>query len=149
VTVVRLPSWGEVLRGPWALRLRSGGTGAWLMRSEADAVPELECRFLDARAARTTGGALQELGEAFQLEVPLGTFADLPDAVAGDDTIALLVLDAERLLSDEPDALAALVGALRDASDRLSLHVIFQARDLTPDAEAVLTEFGVAEIARA
>ena len=147
MTVVRLPSWGEVLRGPWALRLRSGGNGAWLLRSEADSVPELEVRFLDSRAARTTGGALQELGEAFQLEVPLGAFGDLPDAVAGDATIALLVLDADRLLSDEPEALAPLVAALRDAADRLSLHVIFQARDLTPDAEAVLTEFGVAEIA--
>jgi hypothetical protein len=29
----------------------------------------------------------------------------------------------------------------------VSLHVIFQARELTADAEAVLTEFGVAEIA--
>jgi hypothetical protein len=36
---------------------------------------------------------------------------------------------------------------LRDTSERLPLHVIFQARELTPDAEAVLTEFGVAEIA--
>lgn len=147
MTVVRLPSWPEVLRGPWALRLRSGGTGIWLMRGEADAVPELECRFLDSRAARTTLGALQELGQAFQLGVPLGAFDDLPDAVAGDATIALLVLDADRLLSDEPEALSTLVGALRDASDRLPLHVIFQARDLTPGAEAVLAEFGVAEIA--
>lgn len=147
MTVIRLPSWGEVLRGPWAIRLRSGGSGVWLMRGEADSVPELECRFLDGRAARTTSGALDELGQAFQLEVPLGAFGDLPDAVAGDETIALLVLDTDRLLSDEPEALASLVGALRDASDRLALHVIFQARDLTPDAEAVLTEFGVAEIA--
>jgi hypothetical protein len=147
VSVIRLPSWGEVLRGPWAIRLRSGGSGVWLMRGEADSVPELECRFLDGRAARTTPGALEELGQAFQLEVPLGAFGDLPDAVAGDGTIALLVLDTDRLLSDEPEALASLVGALRDASDRLALHVIFQARDLTPDAEAVLTEFGVAEIA--
>jgi len=147
MSTIRLPSWGEVLRGPWALRLRSGGTGVWLMRGEADAVPELECRFLDSRAAPTTAGALEELGQAFQLEVPLGAFGDLPDAVAGDGTIALLVLDTDRLLSDEPEALASLVGALRDASDRLALHVIFQARDLTPEAEAVLTEFGVAEIA--
>ena len=147
MSVIRLPSWGEVLRGPWAIRLRSGGSGVWLMRGEADSVPELECRFLDSRAARTTAGALEELGQAFQLDVPLGAFGDLPDAVAGDGTIALLVLDTDRLLSDEPEALASLVGALRDASDRLALHVIFQARDLTPDAEAVLTEFGVAEIA--
>jgi hypothetical protein len=117
------------------------------MRGEADAVPDLQCRFLDSRAARTTAGALEELGQAFQLEVPLGAFGDLPDAVAGNETIALLVLDTDRLLSEEPEALAPLLGALRDASDRLELHVIFQARELTPEAEAVLTEFGVAEIA--
>ncbi len=118
------------------------------MRGEADSVPDLECRFLDSRAARTTTGALEELGQAFQLEVPLGALGDLPDAVTGDGTtIALLVLDTDRLLSDEPESLASLVGALRDASDRVALHVIFQARELTLDAEAVLTEFGVAEIA--
>ena len=61
MTVIRLPSWGEVLRGPWAIRLRSGGSGVWLMRGEADSVPGLECRFLDSRAARTTSGALEEL----------------------------------------------------------------------------------------
>lgn len=147
MSAVRLPSWAEVLRGPWALRLRSGGTGAWLMRSEADAVPELECRFLDSRAARTTSGALEELEQAFELEVPLRGFGDLPQAVAGEATIALLVLDTDRLLGDEPEALAPLVAALRDASERLALRVIFQARELTPEAEAVLTEFGVAEIA--
>ena len=147
MTVVRLPSWSEVLRGPWALRLRSGGTGAWLMRSEADAVPELVCRFLDSRAARTTSGALEELEQAFELEVPLSGFGELPEAAAGQRTLALLVLDTDRLLSDEPEALAPLVAALRDVSERRELRVIFQARELTPDAEAVLAEFGVAEIA--
>jgi hypothetical protein len=29
----------------------------------------------------------------------------------------------------------------------MPLRVVFQARELTPDAEAVLAEFGVAEIA--
>src|SRR3979490_809448 len=132
MTAIRLPSWGEVLRGPWALRLRSGGTGVWLMRGEAESVPELECRFLDGRAARTATGALQELGQAFELEVPLGGFGDLPDAVEG--------AGASGLLMDETDALAPLLAALRAAADRVSLHVIFQARELTPDAEAVLTE---------
>jgi len=147
MTMIRLPSWGEVLRGPWALRLRSGGTGAWLMRSEADTVPELSCRWLDGRAARTAAGALEELGQAFELEVPLGGFRDLPDAVDAAETIALLVLDADRLLADETEALTPLVAALKESSDRMSLHVIFQARELTPEAEAVLTEFGVAEVA--
>jgi hypothetical protein len=147
MSMIRLPSWGEVLRGPWALRLRSGGTGAWLMRSEADTVPELSCRWLDGRAARTAAGALEELGQAFELEVPLGGFGDLPAAVDAAETIALLVLDADRLLADETEALTPLVAALKESADRMSLHVIFQARELTPEAEAVLTEFGVAEIA--
>ena len=147
MTRIRLPSWGEVLRGPWALRLRSGGTGIWLMRGEAESVPSLECRFLDGRAARTASGALQELGQAFELAVPLGDFDDLPDAVESDGELALLVLDADRLLADETEALAPLLAALRAAADRVPLHVIFQAGELTADAEAVLTEFGVAEIA--
>src|SRR6266545_50805 len=110
MSVIRLPSWGEVLSGPWALRLRSGPTGAWLMRGEAEAIEDLDCRFVVGVAARTTGDALAEIGDALELEVPLG-------------------------------------GALRAAADRVRLHVIFQARELTPDAEAVLAEFGVAEIA--
>jgi len=59
----------------------------------------------------------------------------------------LLVLDADRLLADEPAQLAPLVAGLRSAADQMVLRVIFQARELTPDAEAVLEEFGVAEIA--
>jgi hypothetical protein len=145
--IVRLPSWGEVLAGPWALRLRSGPTGAWLMRGEAEAVDDLECRFVAGVAARTAGGALLELSDAFGLEVPLGRWDDLPDAVPEDRRTALLVIDSERLLEDEPAELAPLVGALRATADRVDLHVIFQARELTPEAEAVLAEFGVAEIA--
>jgi hypothetical protein len=147
MSMIRLPSWAEVLRGPWALRLRSGGTGAWLMRSEADSVPELSVRWLDGRAARTAAGALEELGQAFELAEPLHGFGELPGVVSRGETIALLVLDADRLLADETDALTALVAALKESADRMSLHVIFQARELTPEAEAVLTEFGVAEIA--
>jgi hypothetical protein len=131
--------------GPWALRLRSGSTGPWLMRGEADDA-ELDVRFLAASAARTTVDALAELGTAFELEVPLGGFDDVPDAVARERATALLVLDADRLLADEPPQLAPLVAALRSAADRMPLRVVFQARELTPEAEAVLSEFGVAEI---
>jgi hypothetical protein len=144
--VIRLPSWREVLEGPWALRLRSGSTGPWLMRGEAND-DELDVRFLAGRAAATAADALHELETAFELEVPLGGFDDLVDAVAGERPIAVLVLDADRLLADEPAQLAALVGSLRSAADRVLLRVIFQARVLQPDAEAVLSEFGVAEIA--
>jgi hypothetical protein len=144
--VIRLPSWREVFEGPWALRLRSGSTGPWLMRGEArDDVHDV--RFLAGSAARTTPDALAELGTAFELEVPLGGFDDLPDAVVSERPLALLVLEADRLLADDPAQLASLVGALRSAADRVHLRVIFQARELSPDAEAVLSEFGVAEVA--
>jgi hypothetical protein len=146
VNVIRLPSWREVLEGPWALRLRSGSTGPWLMRGEAND-DELDVRFVAGVAARTALDALAELATAFELEVPLGGFDDLPDAVAAERPVALLVLDTDRLLADEPAQLAPLVAGLRSAAERTLLRVIFQARELTPDAEAVLAEFGVAEIA--
>jgi hypothetical protein len=146
MTMIRLPSWREVLDGPWALRLRSGSTGPWLMRGEAR--DELvDVRFLAGVAARTAGDALSELGTAFELEIPLGGFDDLADAVTPGRPLALLVLDADRLLADEPAQLAAFVAGLRSAADRTVLRVVFQARELTAEAEAVLAEFGVAEIA--
>jgi len=145
MTMIRLPSWREVLEGPWALRLRSGSTGPWLMRGEArDEM--LDVRFVAGVAARTMQDALSELGTVFELEVPLGGVDDLPDAVVREHPLALLVLDADRLLADEPEQLAPLVAALRATADRVPLRVVFQARELTPDAEAVLAEFGVAEI---
>jgi len=146
LTIIRLPTWREVLDGPWALRLRSGSTGPWLMRGEAND-EELDVRFVAGIAAQTTPEALAELGTAFELQVPLGGFDDLGDAVANERPLALFVLDADRLLADDPAQLAQLVAGLRSAAERVQLHVIFQARELTPDAEAVLSEFGVAEIA--
>ena len=143
--VVRLPSWREILDGPWAVRLRSGGTGAWLMRGEAETVPDLECRFVAGAAARTTADALSELGSALELEDEPAGWDDVARAVPT-GTIALLILDADRLLADEPSQLAGLVGALKTASERTRLRVVFQARDLPLEAEAVLAEFGVAEI---
>jgi hypothetical protein len=143
--VIRLPSWRDVLEGPWALRLRSGATGAWLLRGEAEAVPELECRFVAGVAARTTVEALAELGMALELEEQPNGWDELARAVPS-GSIALLILDADRLLADEPSQLAGLVGALKTASERTRLRVIFQARNLPLEAEAVLAEFGVAEM---
>jgi hypothetical protein len=144
--VIRLPSWREVLEGPWALRLRSGGTGAWLMRGEAESEPELDCRFVAGAAARTTGDALAELASALESDAELESWDDVVAAVPP-GPIALLVLDSDRLLADDPSQLAGLVGALKTASERTQLRVIFQARDLSLESEAVLAEFGVAEIA--
>ena len=144
--VIRLPSWREVLEGPWALRLRSGATGAWLMRGEAESVPELDCRFVAGVAARTTSDALAELASALELEEPPHGWDELTHVVPS-GPIALLMLDADRLLADEPAQLVSLVAALKTASERTQLRVIFQARDLPLESEAVLAEFGVAEIA--
>jgi hypothetical protein len=146
--IIRLPSWREVLDGPWALRLRSGATGAWLMRGEAEEIPELECRFVAGVAARTARDARGELRSAFEIDHDLDTWEELSRAVPP-GPIALLMLESERLLEDEPEQLAALVGALKTASERTQLRVIFQARELPLEAEAVLAEFGVAEIPQA
>ena len=141
--VIRLPSWREVLEGPWALRLRSGSTGPWLMRGEAND-DEIDVRFVAGSAARTAADALAEIGSA--LEVELDSFDALVETKT-DRPLVLLVLDTDKLLDDEPSQLAPLVAALRNTSERVYLRVVFQARELPPDAEAVLSEFGVAEIA--
>jgi hypothetical protein len=143
--VVRLPSWREVLEGPWALRLRAGATGAWLMRGEAEDVPELDVRFVAGGAARTAADTLVELAAALEVEPDPTSWDELASAVP-EGPLALLVLDADRLLADEPAQLAGLVGALRTAAERTTLRVVFQAREMPLEAEAVLAEFGVAEI---
>ena len=143
--VVRLPSWREVLEGLWALRLRAGATGAWLMRGEAEDMPELAVCFVAGSAARTSQDALLELGAALEVELDPASWDELAAAVP-DGPLALLILDADRLLADDPAQLAALVGALKTASERTTLRVVFQARDMPLEAEAVLAEFGVAEI---
>jgi hypothetical protein len=140
--VIRLPSWREVLEGPWALRLRSGSTGPWLMRGEAND-DEIDVRFVAGSAARTAPDALAEIGSA--LEVELDSFDALVETRT-DRPLVLLVLDTDKLLVEEPSQLAPLVAALRNTAERVHLRVVFQARELPPDAEAVLSEFGVADI---
>jgi hypothetical protein len=140
--VIRLPSWREVLEGPWALRLRSGSTGPWLMRGEAND-EEIDVRLVAGSAARTGDDALNEIGSA--LEVELDSFDGLVE-ITTERPLVLLMLDSDKLLADEPSQLTPLVAALRNTAERVHLRVIFQARELPPDAEAVLAEFGVAEI---
>jgi hypothetical protein len=144
--VVRLPSWREVLEGPWALRLRAGATGAWLMRGEAEDMPELAVRFVAGGAARTADGALLELAAALEVEPDPTTWDELARSIP-DGPLALLILDSDKLLADDPAQLAGLVGALKTASERTTLRVVFQARELPLETEALLAEFGVTEIA--
>ena len=153
---IRLPSWGEVMApdAPWALHLRSGTTGTWLMRGEAEDVPWLDCRFIAAVAAPTAEDARAEFAAALELgrEVP-ATWQELTTALAATESraLALLVTDAERLVADEPWQLGPLLAGLRSAADELAargavLRIVFQAREFLPDAEPVFREFGVEEI---
>ena len=113
------------------------------MRGEAND-DEIDVRFVAGSAARTAADALAEIGSA--LEVELDSFDALVDTKT-DRPLVLLMLDTDKLLADEPSQLAPLVAALRNTAERVHLRVVFQARELPPDAEAVLSEFGVAEIA--
>ena len=125
----------------------SGSTGPWLMRGEAND-DELDVRFVAGRRRGQQPDALSELGTAFELEVPLGGFDDLPNAV---------VRGAARSRCSCSTPIACSPTSRRNsrrssqacasAAEHMQLRVIFQARELTPDAEAVLAEFGVAEIA--
>ncbi len=153
---IRLPSWGEVMApdAPWALHLRSGTTGTWLMRGEAEDVPWLDCRFVAAVAGTTADDARAEFALALELgrDVP-PTWQDLTRAVAATESraLALLVTDADRLVAEEPAQLGPLLAALRAAAVELAgrgavLRIVFQARDFLPDAEPVFREFGVEEI---
>jgi hypothetical protein len=112
------------------------------MRGEAND-DEIDVRLVSGGAARTAPDALAEIGAA--LEIELETFDELVD-ITSDRALVLLMLDTDKLLADEPAQLAPLVAALRNTAERVHLRVIFQARDLPADAEAVLSEFGVAEI---
>jgi hypothetical protein len=98
-----------------------------------------------ASAARTAADALVELAAALEIEHEPASWEELARAIP-DGPLALLILDADRLLADNPAQLAGLVGALRTAAERTTLRVVFQARELPLEAEAVLAEFGVAEI---
>jgi hypothetical protein len=113
------------------------------MRGEAND-DEIDVRFVAGSAARTAADALAEIGRA--LEVELDSF-DALVATRADRPLVLLVLDTDKLLANEPAQLAPLVAALRNTAERVHLRVVFQARELPPDAEAVFSEFGVAEIA--
>ena len=159
MTVVRLPSWDEVLapRAPWALLLRSGPAGVWLLRgtAEEDAV---DARVVAGAACATSADTFAEWAAALELgeQEPEGWTA-FADAVAegswvGGRGCGVLVTEAGRLLADEPAQLPTLLAALRDASARLSgegvaFRLVFQSRfEAFPERLAVFREFDVADI---
>ena len=160
VSAVRLPSWDEVLApgAPWALLLRSGPAGVWLLRGTAEE-DGVDARVVVGAASATSADAFGEWAAALELgeRAPRGWSA-FADAVGEGSWVrggegAVLVCDAGRLLADEPARLPTLLAALREASARLlrngvALRLVFQSRcEHDPDRLAVFREFDVADIA--
>ncbi len=165
VTAIRLPSWREVFAGPWAMHLRAGATGLWLMRMEAEEVGRVVARFVAGTACATSRDLFDEFAAALEFPDHFGRNWDALDDSVHDlewlpeGPLALLVSDANRLLADEPQRLATLLDILSNAERELreplqpepsrqrELRVVFQARELDRNAEAIFSEFGVGLIA--
>ncbi|MDP8911719.1 MAG: hypothetical protein M3M94_06615 [Actinomycetota bacterium] len=161
MTIIRLPSWEEMLAPgmPWALLLRSGSTGAWLLLGTAEDVEGLDARIVAGTACTTSVDALVEWSIALELgeqrATQWGEFATTVGEGEWFETAAcgVLVSDAHRLLEREPERLTTLLESLALAARRLeregrALRVVFQSRfDSAPEQLAVFREFAVAEIA--
>ena len=160
MSVVRLPSWEEVLApdAPWALLLRSGPAGVWLLRGMAEE-ERVDARVVVGAACSTSADTFAEWAAALELgERAPGRWPAFAESIADGGWVdggacGVLVSDAERLLANEPAQLPTLLIALREASARLSRHgialrLVFQSRfDAFPERLALFREFDVADIA--
>ena len=157
--VVRLPSWPEIVAhgGPWALVLRSGGAGIWLLRGAAEE-EGVDARIVAGVACATSSDALSEWSGALELGEKAAGWGELTDLVAADrwmhgEACGVLVGEAERLLEREPSRLPELLESVRSAAARLAgegrtLRVVFQSRfESAPERLAVFREFDVADVA--
>ena len=159
MNVIPLPSWSEILApgAPWALLLRSGAAGVWLLRGAAEE-EGVDARVVAGTACRTSADALGEWAAALELgEAAPPSWDALADRVAAEPSIrgracGVLVADAEWLLETEPARLPMLLDALRSGSERLqtqgtTLRFVLQSRfEALPDRLAVFREFDVADI---
>ena len=148
--VVRIPAMSELLdrRSPWAIVLRSGGTGLWLLRGVATDREDVETRIAAGSACRTTADALDEWGRALECgPEPVGSWDELASCLrARGGPMLILVGDADRLLEDEPARLPTLLQVLRAAADESTVRVVFQSRfDHREERLAIFHEFGVVE----
>ena len=143
MTVIRIPDVDEILGGPWALLLRSGGTGLWLLRGLATEHEEVDTRIVYGPACATRRDAREEWARALECEQE-----SLYDCLRADGPRLVLVADAERLLDDEPERLPDFLDALRKAAAETQLRVVFQSRFEHADEKlAVFQEFGVEQAA--
>ncbi len=156
MTVVRLPSWSELLepRAPWALLLRARPEGLWLLRGEAESVEGLVVRVIDGRRCSTSKQLFREWAAALDFPDYFGhnwdafeeCMRDLDDWLGG-SAVGILVSDADRVLDAERNRLATLLEILGQTSARrVPLRLVFQAsREADDDRLAVFREFGVVE----
>lgn len=157
VKAIRLPDWDELLGSgsPWAVMLRSGATGLWLLRYTAEHVDGLEARIVDASRCATSGELFDEWAAALDFPDSFGRdwaafhecvadLAWLPGSARG-----VLVMHADSLLERDAGRLPTLLDALRSAAleGERTLRVVFQAAAADDDRLAVFREFDVAELA--
>ena len=156
MSIVRLPSWRELFAegAPWARLLRSRPEGLWLLRGEAEAVDGLVVGVVDGRRCTSSAALFREWAAALDLPESFGHDWHGFDAgvrelgvwveAAG---VAILVVEAERLLADEPHRLPGLLQSLEVAArGPLPLRVVFQVpRDADEARVAVFREFGAVE----
>lgn len=157
MSVIRIPDWSEILaRGaPWGLLLRSGTTGAWLLRQTA-AEDDVDAALVAGRACATSADLFDEWRHALELEERCDegwdTFLGCVGDAARAAPRAILVLDAEHVLEDEPARLPTLLQGLRVAEERAAegegtLRIVFQSRfDHARDRLAVFHEHGAVDI---
>ena len=154
MTVIRIPDWSEILHrdAPWGLVLRSGTTGAWLLRQTAEEAEGVDAAMIVGRACATSRDLFAEWRQALGLgdesETGWDGFLDSLRALRGDDAHAILVTDAERVLEAEPSRLPTLLAGLGAvASEGPTLRVVFQSRfEHDADRLAVFHEHGVVDI---
>jgi Barstar (barnase inhibitor) len=158
MTVVRLPSWSELLEpgAPWAVLLRARPEGLWLLRGEAEPVEGLVVRVVDGRRCSTSEQLFREWAAALDFPDDFGQswsafehcMRTLEEWLGG-SAVAILVSDADRILDGERNQLATLLEILgQRSSGRVPVRLVFQAsREADDDRLAVFREFGVVEAA--
>ncbi len=153
---IRLPDWDEMLASdsPWAVMLRSGPTGLWLLRYTAEDVDGLETRIVDATRCATSSELFDEWAAALEFPDYFGRNWDAFDECVTNlawlpgNACGVLVMHAELLLERDTGRLPTLLEALRSAAleSPRTLRVVFQARPSDDARLAVFREFDVADL---
>ena len=154
---IRLPDWDELLGSgsPWAVMLRSGPTGLWLLRYTAEDVEALAVRIVDATRCATSPELFDEWAAALEFPDHFGRNWDAFEECVADlewlprNACGVLVMHADSLLERETGRLPTLLAALRSAAleAERTLRIVFQAAASDDDRLALFREFNVADLA--